>query len=59
MMSVIQWTPLISLPMTINPVNTAITTAAVVRSHRLLMRRCSCIMAVGITHITSMVVEDG
>ena len=59
MISVIQCTPDASLPMTINAVNAAIE----INTHRLntslFIRACSCIIAVGITHITSIVVDDG
>ena len=57
--SVIQCTPEMSLPITINAVKATIAMIA----HRLktvfLIRAFSCIAAVGITHITSIVVEDG
>ena len=59
MISLIQCTPDRSLPITIKQVNVQIVSEAIRLNQRRLMREFSCRIAVGITHIVSMVVEDG
>ena len=58
-MSLSQCTPEASLPMTIKAVKAAIANATQRLIPRFLMRALSCMIAVGITHSTSMVVDDG
>ena len=57
--SVTQCTPERNLPITVNAVKAIIA----IITHRLktvfLIRALNCIAAVGITHVTSIVVEDG
>ena len=58
-MSENQCTPEISLPVTIKTVNTVIIMFTHFLNPLFLMRVLNCIIAVGITHITSMVVDEG
>ena len=59
MISESQWTPEKNLPRTIKAMNTAMIPTTQCFTTWLRMRFFSCRIATGITHITSMVVEEG
>ena len=58
-MSENQCTPETSLPITIKAINAVIRMFTHFLNPLFLIRELNCIMAVGITHITSIVVDEG
>lgn len=59
MISEIQWTPDINLPITINATKIEIAEQIIFLRRWFLMRISNCIIAVVITLMTSIVVDDG